>query len=153
MIVRSPENLSQLFEIDETAWLESMSALIREGNFDDCDHEHLAEYLDDMAKRDRRELESRLVVLLSHVLKWAGQPAKRSRSWLVTVDEQKYELGRLLTSGTLRRHAIAELNQVYEAARRRASVESGLDMSAFPAECPYSLDELLNIELQGDVAG
>src|ERR1041385_8775376 len=105
MPVRELESVSHLYHADETAWLESMAALIESGRFEECDHEHLAEYLQDMDKRDRREVESRLVVLLSHVLKWMAQSDKRSRSWLATVDEQKYELSRLLTSGTLRRHA------------------------------------------------
>src|SRR5437762_265465 len=66
--------LDVLYERDETAWLEAMADLIRTGRLDEVDYPNLAEYLADMARRDRREVDSRLVVLLAHVLKWVHQP-------------------------------------------------------------------------------
>jgi len=62
--------LGVLYERDETAWLEATSELIRLNLLDEVDYPNLAEYLADMARRDRREIESRLTVLLAHVLKW-----------------------------------------------------------------------------------
>jgi hypothetical protein len=49
----------------------------------------------------------------------------------------------LLESGTLRAHAELELNRAYEKARRRAAVETGLAEDAFPAECPFTLDQVM----------
>ena len=63
-------DLSVLYERDETAWLEAMAVLAARGRYAEMDFRHLSEYLADMAKRDRREVFSRLVVLLSHLLKW-----------------------------------------------------------------------------------
>ena len=80
MIVKPTEKLADLYEADETAWLDAMAESIRKGRLDDLDYAHLAEYLEDMAKRDRREVKSRLTVLAAHVLKWQHQPKKRSRS-------------------------------------------------------------------------
>nr|VFK42784.1 MAG: protein of unknown function DUF29 [Candidatus Kentron sp. TC] len=42
-----------------------------------------------MGKRERRELVSRLEVLLAHLLKWKYQPAFRERSWEFTIEEQR----------------------------------------------------------------
>ncbi|HKM81947.1 MAG TPA: DUF29 family protein, partial [Candidatus Acidoferrum sp.] len=70
MSVRIIDLLPALYERDETAWLEAMAELARDGRAEDLDLGHLAEYLFDMARRDRREVESRLAVLLSHLLKW-----------------------------------------------------------------------------------
>src|SRR5271157_875228 len=70
MSVRMIDLLPALYERDETAWLEAMAELARDGRAEDLDLGHLAEYLFDMARRDRREVESRLAVLLSHLLKW-----------------------------------------------------------------------------------
>jgi hypothetical protein len=53
--------LSDLYLADETAWLEAMAELIESGNRSDLDFANLREYLSDMAKRDRREVRSRLV--------------------------------------------------------------------------------------------
>src|SRR5262245_40195193 len=77
--------LSELYELDETAWLEQMSKLAAERRFNKMDHEHLSEYLSDMAIRDRREVKSRLTTLLAHLLKWEFQPKKRTNSWRGTI--------------------------------------------------------------------
>ena len=53
---------------DEVAWLEQSASLIRQGQLSRLDVAHLAEYLEDMAKNERREVRSRLVVLLAHLL-------------------------------------------------------------------------------------
>ena len=79
MIQRAAEDLPALYESDETAWLDAMSELIRQGRLDQLDYAHLEEYLADMARRDRREVESRLTVLIVHLLKWKHQARKRTR--------------------------------------------------------------------------
>lgn len=147
MSVRMIDLLPALYERDETAWLEAMAELARDGRAEDLDLGHLAEYLFDMARRDRREVESRLAVLLSHLLKWTYQPDHRSRGWRATVIEQRQELNRLAGRGVLRNHAQEVLADVYTEAVERAAAESGASRDRFPAECPYTLDELLTVEL------
>src|SRR5713101_6808374 len=136
-------DLRVLYERDETAWLEAMSALAAGGRFAEMDYLHLSEYLADMAKRDRREVFSRLVVLLCHLLKWEHQPKSRSGSWRGTIREQRRELRQLLSSGTLRRHAEEVLADAYAEARRQAADETELSLDIFPAEDARALDELL----------
>jgi hypothetical protein len=139
--------LPALYERDETAWLEAMAELARDGRAEDLDLGHLADYLFDMARRDRREVEGRLAVLLSHLLKWTDQPDHRSRGWRATVIEQRQELNRLASRGVLRNHAQEVLADVYTEAVERAAAETGVARDRFPAECPYTLDELLTLEL------
>ena len=139
--------LPALYERDETAWLEAMAELARDGRAEDLDLGHLADYLFDMARRDRREVEGRLAVLLSHLLKWTDQPDHRSRGWRATVIEQRQELNRLASRGVLRNHAQEVLADVYTEAVERAAAETGVARDRFPAECPYTLDELLTVEL------
>jgi Domain of unknown function DUF29 len=136
-------DLSVLYELDETAWLETMSALAAGRRYAEMDYPHLSEYLADMAKRDRREVFSRLVVLLSHLLKWEYQPAHRSGSWRGTIREQRRELRQLLESGTLRDHAEAILADAYAEARRQAADETELLLNVFPTDDARGLDELL----------
>ncbi len=137
------ELLTTLYEHDETAWLEAMARVARQGDLEQLDHQNLAEFLTDMARRDRREVESRLASLIAHLLKWHHQPDKRSRGWLVTAEQQRQELLRLLTSKTLRNHAEAKLSDIYADGVRLAMVETGLPETTFPQECPFTLDELL----------
>ena len=136
-----------LYEQDETAWLEAMSELIRQGRLDEVDFPNLAEYLADMARRDRREVESRLTVLIAHVLKWAHQPDRRAGGWKATVIEQRQELEALAGRGVLRNHAEAVLAAAYRKAVERAAAETGLPAEAFPAACPFTLDRLLSADL------
>jgi hypothetical protein len=139
-----------LYEADETAWLEAMAELIRCGRRSDLDYTHLGDYLTDMARRDRREVESRLVVLLTHVLKWLYQPDQRSRSWRGTIIAQRQELSELAGSGVLRQHAEAVLGGAYTKAVERAVAETGLAAGSFPGQCPYVLDQLLSADLLGE---
>jgi Domain of unknown function DUF29 len=143
MIQRAVQSLPSLFESDETAWLEAMAELIQQGQLGDLDYPHLMEYLADMARRDRREVESRLAVLIAHLLKWTHQPDRRSGSWRGTIVGQRQELVRLLGRGVLRNHAEAVLSEVYGDAVEQTAAETELPPDRFPAECPYTLDQLL----------
>jgi hypothetical protein len=134
---------STLYEVDETAWLEEMSRLVKERRFDQLDTENLSEYLHDMAIRDRREVTNRLTTLLAHLLKWDYQPKKRTKSWTKTIRVQRQELEGLLESKTLRAHAEEVLPKVYAKAVKRAADETELAASEFPKDCPYTLDEIL----------
>src|SRR5947209_14715111 len=136
-------DLNILYEQDETAWLEAMAVLAASGRYAEMDFGHLSEYLADMAKRDKREVFSRLVVLLSHLLKWEHQPGQRSGSWRGTIRAQRRELRQLLESGTLRNYAAAVMADAYAEARRQDADETELDLNIFPAEDPRGLGELL----------
>jgi hypothetical protein len=143
MVQRSPAATAALYDLDETAWLETTAELIRHGRFEAVEFDTLAEYLTDMAKRDRREVFSRLVVLLAHLLKWEYQRDFRSGSWQGTILEQQRELSQLLESGTLRNHAAEVFADAYGDARKQAAAESGLPRANFPDECPWDLDAAL----------
>lgn len=136
-------SLSALYERDETAWLEIMADLAANKQFADMDCRHLSEYLSDMAKRDRREVRSRLVVLLCHLLKWEHQPEKQTGSWRATIYTQRLELRDLLDSKTLKNHAEAVLDDAYRDARKLAATETEMKLSKFPGDCPWGVDELL----------
>ncbi len=138
--------LSRLYREDETGWLERMSALIEKRRYDALDYANLQEFLLDMAKRDRREVLSRLKILLVHLLKWEHQPRRRTAGWEHTIRDQREELQDLLESQTLKNHAAEVLSKAYARAVPRAAAETGLPEDTFPRECPYSIDELLSEE-------
>ena len=113
-----------LYGSDETAWLECTATLLAERRFSEIDHQALAEYLTDMARRDKREVASRITILMAHLLKWEHQPAGRCGSWHATILLQKNELADLLESLTLRNHAEEILQKCYERAVKRAAAET-----------------------------
>lgn len=136
--------LRDLYERDETAWLDAMAELIREGRHQELDHEHLQEYLSDLARRDRREVLSRLAVLAAHRLKWTHQPSERTRSWRSTIETQRQELEDLLQSAVLRAYAAESLSTAYTRGIRQAVRETDLPESTFPEQSPFTLDDLLS---------
>lgn len=148
MVQRTPQALASLYETDETAWLEQMAALVRAGQWHELDSVHLAEYLSDMAKRDRREVRSRLTVLLAHLLKWEHQPDQRSNSWRGTIEHQRQELLEILTSQVLRSHATDILPRAYANAIRQAAAETGLDVGVFPAVLSWTMEQILSEDLE-----
>ncbi len=148
MATATSAKLAELYKSDETAWLEAMAGLIRAGRLDEVDYPNLAEYLSDMARRDRREVKSRLVVLLAHLLKCRYQAERQTQSWIKTILTQRRELDGLI-EGVLLAHAAEVLPEAYARAVRETSVETGLSPSTFPAACPFSLDEVLNGPIDG----
>ena len=152
MAVRTTVALPSLYQEDETAWLEMMAQLVTEHRLQELDYEHLGEYLSGMARRDRREVYSRLATLLTHLLKWEYQPERRSGSWGGTILEQRSDLRLLLESGTLRNHAIASLAGAYQDARERASAEAGLPIEIFHEEWSRPVDELISRESEDEPA-
>ncbi len=147
MTVRTVERLPVLYEQDETAWLEAMSVLAAEGRVAELDHRNLSEYLADMSKRDRREVFSRLVVLLTHLLKGEYQPEQQTASWRGTIRAQRRELRQLLESGTLRNHAESVFSDAYAEAREQAADETALRVGTFPGVNPWSLVEVMGEEV------
>lgn len=143
MATAQTESLCALYEKDETAWLEIMADLLAHGEYADLDHKHLSEFLFDMAKRDRGEVNNRLALLLCHLLKWQYQPEKQAGSWRGTIRVQRRELRLLLDSKTLKNHAQAVLDDVYAEARKQAADETEMKLNKFPKECAWTVDELL----------
>lgn len=141
--------LAALYQDDEPAWLEIMSVLAREGRVEEFDLPNLSDFLADMAGRDRREVESRLVVLMSHLLRLEHQRDRRSRSWKATIVEQRQELNRHAGRGVLRTHGIAVLESIYPEAIDRAAAETGLSRDSFPPRCPFTFEGLLKVEVEG----
>lgn len=136
-------SLTSLYLEDEVAWLEIMARLASERRFEEINHENLSEFLTDMAIRERREVLSRLVVLLIHWLKWDYQPKKRSRSWRSTILTQEDDLRLMLESRTLHDHTDEVLARAFHMARKRAA-ETGLPLKTFPADPTMTVDELLS---------
>ena len=133
-----------VYEADFHAWTVEQARLLRSGDLAAIDVENIAEELEGMGRSERRELRSRLVTLLMHLLKWRGQPGFRSRSWSATIREQRQEIATLLSeSPSLAPLLPAMLSQAYAIAREKAAAETGLAEAEFPADCPFALDDVL----------
>ena len=138
---------SDLYDQDFYAWTQTTATLIRQGKWHEVDPEYVAEELESLGKRDRRELGSRLQVLLLHLLKWQGQPGRReySHSWYDTIIEQREQIQDLLAdSPSLRPQLPALLAQRYLRARQKALNETALPDTGLPQTCPWTVEQLLD---------
>ncbi len=133
------------YEEDLVAWMDETAQLLRERRFDEIDIENLADEVQSLAGRDRREVLSRLRVLLIHLLKWKHQPDKRPRSWQSTMARQRDELDLLFEdSPSLKRRLAATVARVYRDAVDLAAIETGLPANTFPPKCPFTREQILD---------
>jgi hypothetical protein len=134
------------YDTDFYEWCLETAALIRDRRFDEIDLEHVAEEIEDMGKRDKREVGSRLTVLIMHLLKWQMQPERKDKSsWRETIEEQRLQLNLVLRdSPSLVRIARHEIPSVYPSAVKKAARETRLTPGLFPKTCPYTAEQILN---------
>ncbi len=129
------------YDHDFYAWTQAQSLLLRTGQLQLIDIQHLAEEIEDMGRAERRELASRLEILLMHLLKWEFQPNKRSRSWQLTIKEQRLRLAKHLKQNPSLKAAIPDIfDDAYQLAVVGAERETGLDI--FPEICPYTIEQV-----------
>jgi hypothetical protein len=134
-----------LYEADYYAWTLRQAELLRDGNLAEADLQHLAEEIEDMGRSLKRELESRLKVLLAHLHKWQYQPGYRGNSWRYSIEEQRNELSdHLQDNPSLRAKLPEALARGYRNALTLAARETGLTKDRFPSGCPWTLEQVLD---------
>lgn len=140
------------YDVDFYRWTQQTADLINQRRFHEVDLEHVAAEIADMGKRDLRELRSRVIVLLMHLLKWQAQPEFRNRSlWRSTIAEQRSQIQLLLRdSPSLGRTLQAEVDPLYADAVRGAASETHLNRDRFPPTCPYTRDQILDMDFFPD---
>jgi hypothetical protein len=135
------------YEQDVVIWAKEQAALLRSGQLSALDIEHIAEEIEDVGKSEQRELVSRLTVLLSHLLKWQFQPARRGSSWRRTIAVQRKDVAYVLDEAPSLRGKFDDTEWfgfVWEKAVVAASNETGLE--TFPESCPWSTAQIMDSE-------
>ena len=134
-----------LYEQDLFAWTQQQVNLLTHQRWHELDVENLIDELEGMARRDRREMINRLIILIAHLLKWEFQPDHQSGNWRGSIQEQRLQPNGLLEdSPSLHQQFIESLEKAYPQAVKLASKETELPTTKFPNECPYELAQLLD---------
>ena len=133
------------YDTDFYAWASENAELLKQKKFSDIDVENIAEEIEALGKRDKRELRSRMTLLLMHLLKWEFQPGLRSSSWEQAIKVQRKSIAKIIEdSGSLKKLAIHELDDLYEDAIEEVVDETGLESSIFPRACDYDFSKVLD---------
>jgi hypothetical protein len=140
-------NTTNINQQDFYAWTQQQINLLRSRRFNEIDLEHLIEEVESMGNSELRELESRLTVLLMHLLKWQYQANLQTRNWILTIKEQRRRIvKRLQQSPSLKSKLNEVIADAYDLARGDAADETGLSESTFPIECPWTYTQIVDME-------
>lgn len=136
--------MKNLYESDFYAWTKEQAELLKNKTWEQIDLPNLIEEIESLGRQERQELRNRLGVLLGHLLKWQYQPSNRGNSWLSTIREQRREASRVLRENpSLKPYFSEAVCLGYESGVDLAVRETGIDYDVFPAECPYSVEQIL----------
>lgn len=131
------------YDADLYAWCNEQAALLRERNFSALDIENIAEEIESLGRSEKRELENRLIILLLHLLKWQYQFGYQSRSWELSIKDQRQKLARHLQENPSLKSKLPEiLAHAYDHAVNEAHRETSIAKYTFPRTCPYTYDQM-----------
>jgi hypothetical protein len=148
------------YDDDFYAWTQYQARVLREMPVPDnrFDRDNVAEEIEDLGKSERNAVRSEVRRILEHFVKLAHSPAGDPRNgWMASVLNARAELDQRVTA-TLRRDIESELPRLYRLARKQAElslIEHGENKVSriIPAECPYTLDQILAEDWYPEPAG
>jgi len=139
---------TKLYETDIAQWANEQAALLRRRaagelvNEADIDWLDIAEEIEDVARRVRDQIYSRLANLCEHLLKWQFQPDRQSSSWRGSIIEARNRIAKAVRDNpSLRSYPGAAHGDAYADGRRKAEGQTGLTM---PAACPWTVEQVLD---------
>ena len=137
--------MTDLYQNDFYSWLHQQANLLEQGKFDQLDLENLTEEVDCMGKRHLSKLEQHLTLLVMHLLKWQYQPEKRAcgHSWEISIKAHRQQAKDVLKKHPSLKNRLNQLYaELYSDAVDIACIETRLDKSAFPAQCPWTFEQV-----------
>lgn len=139
--------LQMLYETDYMQWIETTIEKLRSQDYANVDWENLIEEIEDMGRSERRSLESNLIVVLLHLLKWQYQPELRSGSWGGSIVEHRRRIKKAIEeSPSFKPYLESIFASSYTQAVKQAKAETGLPLERFPVMCPYELPQVIDDE-------
>ena len=142
----------QLYKDDFYAWTRDQARALRrlaeERSNGPLDLEHLAEEVEELGMQARNAVRSQLQRILEHALKLEYSTAAEPRAgWLNSVDDARGEVEAVITPA-IRAEVEPMLPKLFARARRKVARDLAAHgekdaARALPADCPYTLDDLI----------
>ncbi|NEO91342.1 MAG: DUF29 domain-containing protein [Moorea sp. SIO3G5] len=133
---------SDLYNQDFVLWTETTCQQLKNRNFDELDIENLIEEVATLGRSDRREIQSRLKVLMEHLLKRQYVNSEPDyRGWEKTINEQREQINLLLSeSPSLKPYLESVFSDCYRYPLKVVSKD--YPSISFPPNCPFTSDIL-----------
>ncbi len=137
--------MGTLYDTDIVAWASEQAELLRARQWHALDLANIIEEVDEVGKSAKRELKSRMAVLIRHLLKWKFQPQLRSKSWRATIDVQREDVGHCMEETPSLKHVLAD-EQWLHAAWTRALVDaiSETGIHDLPRQPIWTVEDVMN---------
>jgi hypothetical protein len=133
--------MADLHETDFHAWTHEQARLLRERRLTEADLDHIAEEIESMGRSEKRELVSRLNVLLGRLLTWRHQVERRGNSWRLSIENARDAIAvHLADNPSLKGRLVEAMETAHRSARREAAIETGLAIATLAPVCPWSFD-------------
>lgn len=145
--VQRPTQAS-LYESDFYQWVQQTAGALKDKAFDQVDWDNVIEEIESMGRSERRELKSRLIVLLEHLLKlhyWVSEREQNERGWRNTIIEQRRQIHLVLDDSPSLRAVLADIyRDAYRQAREDVILKAQLPENDIPYKPIYGVSEALN---------
>lgn len=143
------------YDSDFYGWVQQQTALIRQGQWSELDAQNLLEELESLGRSEKRALISQVARLCAHLLKWRYQPAKRSRSWVLSIRSARQEIAAILRDNPSLRAKLPEVfADGYDRGRLMALEETGLADHEIPEVAPFdwqtAIDQAIDLNSPTD---
>jgi hypothetical protein len=130
------------YDEDVILWSQEQARLLRERRFSELDIEHLADEIEDVGKSEKRELASRMAVLLAHLLKWRSRPKARTNSWRATINDQRKRIALAIKQTPSLKALMRDWQEdMWLDARAQARKETGLAEEDLPEASPWTMEQ------------
>ncbi len=139
-------DLKSLYGTDDYQWLEETIKILKSKRFFELDLDNLIEELEDLGNEKKRAVESLLEQIIRHLLicqYWTAEYERNVGHWEAEIVGFRTQLKRRLTTN-LRNHLERELPLIYQDSLVYVQRKTRLQIN-LPEQCPYSLEELLDI--------
>ncbi|WP_107668163.1 DUF29 domain-containing protein [Cyanothece sp. BG0011] len=149
MVSSYHSQLSQLYDQDFVLWVDETVKSLYNKDLEHIDWPHLIEEIEGLGREQRHKVDSYLVQLLIHLLLyryWQAEKEKCQRGWENEIDNFRLELELLFESKTLYNYYLKRIDELYPKAKKRVIKKTNLPSNLFPETCPFTPEQLLNID-------
>jgi hypothetical protein len=131
------------YDDDLYQWTIDQADALRRRAINELDFDNLAEEIESVGRSERREIRSRLEILLIHLLKWRYQPEKQSASWRASISEAQRRIEDVLADNpSLRSFPAEALANAYRLAILNEAIRR-LELMHLPEACPWAIEDVL----------